>query len=64
MVPVLALFGFVAELFTASQADVQERHQRYLSESVDMCDLETRMRELDGARPSLGGGDVPGIFAG
>lgn len=50
MVPILALFGLVSELFVPSQTDAQERHERYLSEAVDMCDLEHRMREIDYGR--------------
>jgi len=50
MGPILALFERVSELFVPSQSNVQQRHERYLAEAVDMCDLEHRMRELDSGR--------------
>lgn len=43
-----SLIKFLSSLFSPSLADIQERHQKYLSEAVDMHDLEVRMRQLDG----------------
>jgi len=40
----LALFR---QLFHASRHDVQDRDEAYLAQSVDMADLERRMRQLD-----------------
>lgn len=37
----------LSALFSPSLADIQQRHQQYLSEAVDMHDLELRMRQLD-----------------
>lgn len=43
----------LAELFNPSPAKSQHRYERYLSQSVDMCDLENRIRMLDNDRRSL-----------
>jgi hypothetical protein len=48
-----SLIKALSLLFRPSLADVQERHQKYLSEAVDMHDLEVRMRHLDGGHRSI-----------
>jgi hypothetical protein len=47
------LFKVLSYLMHPSPIEAQEREERYLSEAVDMCDLENRMRLLDGDRRSL-----------
>jgi hypothetical protein len=58
----LSLIKSLSTLFIPSLADVQDRHQKYLSEAVDMCDLETRMRHLDGGHRSIYRTGPFGIF--
>ncbi|HMO48720.1 MAG TPA: DUF3563 family protein [Rubrivivax sp.] len=43
----------LSALFSPSLADIQQRHQQYLSEAVDMHDLEVRMRQLDEGQRSF-----------
>jgi PAS domain-containing protein len=57
-----SLLKTLSELFTPSLDDVQQRHERYLSKAVDMCDLETRMRHLDGGHASIYRSGPYGIF--
>jgi Protein of unknown function (DUF3563) len=57
-----SLIKSLSTLFSPSLDDVQERHERYLSEAVDMCDLETRIRHLDGGHPSIYRTEPYGIF--
>jgi hypothetical protein len=38
------------DLFSPRLDDVQDRDERFLSQAVDMCDLENRIRHLDGRR--------------
>jgi PAS domain-containing protein len=49
-------------LFRPSLEDVQQRHQQYLSEAVDMHDLEVRMRHLDGGHLSIYRTGPYGVF--
>jgi hypothetical protein len=44
------LFSALSHLFTASPEMVQDRDEKYLSEAVDLYDLENRMRQLDRER--------------
>jgi PAS domain-containing protein len=48
-----ALIKSLSMLFRPSLDDVQQRHQQFLSEAVDMHDLETRIRHLDGGHRSI-----------
>jgi hypothetical protein len=48
-----ALLKSLSSLFSPSPPDVQDRDERYLCQAVDMCDLENRMRLLDGQNNSL-----------
>jgi hypothetical protein len=57
-----SLLKALSELFTPSLDDVQQRHERYLSQAVDMCDLELRMRALDGGHASIYRSGPYGVF--
>jgi hypothetical protein len=57
-----SLIKILSQLFTPSLADVQDRHEKYLSEAVDMNDLETRMRHLDGGHRSIYRTGPYGVF--
>lgn len=39
--------AFLAWIFDPHPQDALRREEAYLAQSVDMCDLERRMRELD-----------------
>lgn len=41
---------FIAWIFDPQPQDALRREEAYLAQSVDMCDLERRMRELDQRR--------------
>ena len=43
--------SFIAWIFDPQQTSTQDRDEKYLSEAVDICDLERRMRALDERRP-------------
>ena len=58
----LSLFKALSKLFVPSQGDVQQRHQNYLSQAVDMQDLEVRMRHLDGGHRSIYRTGPHGVF--
>jgi len=45
--------AFIAWVFDPQPNDQQDRDERYLAGSVDVCDLERRMRSLD-QRRSIG----------
>lgn len=49
MNPIVTFFAWI---FDPDPFDSQRRDEAYLAESVDMCDLERRMRELDQRRSS------------
>jgi hypothetical protein len=57
-----SLIKILSTLFRSPLADVQERHDKYLSEAVDMCDLEVRIRHLDGGHRSIYRTGPFGIF--
>ncbi len=57
-----ALIKALSTLFSPSQADVQQRHERYLSQAVDMHDLEARIRHLDGGHRSIYRTGPYGVF--
>jgi len=40
-------------LFTVSATPAQDRDDRYLAESVDIYDLERRMRQVDSGKHNL-----------
>jgi hypothetical protein len=48
-----SLIKALSKLFTPSLSDVQERHEKYLSQAADMHDLEVRMRHLDGGHRGI-----------
>ena len=58
----LSLIKSLSSLFTPSLADTQQRDEKYLSESVDMQDLEVRMRHLDGGHRSIYRTGPCGVF--
>jgi hypothetical protein len=57
-----ALIKSLSMLFRPSLEDTQQRHQEYLSEAVDMHDLEVRMRHLDGGHRSIYRSGPYGVF--
>jgi hypothetical protein len=57
-----SLLKSLSGLFVPSRIDVQDRDERFLSEAVDMCDLENRMRHLDGGHRSIYRTGPYGIF--
>ena len=57
-----SLIKTLSTLFTPSLDDVQQRHERFLAEAVDMCDLEQRMRRLDGGRTGIDRNAAHGVF--
>ncbi|MBX3641700.1 MAG: DUF3563 family protein [Rubrivivax sp.] len=46
----LSLFHALARLLVPTSADVPYSDEQYLSEALDLHDLETRMRQLDRGR--------------
>ncbi|MBN8491975.1 MAG: DUF3563 family protein [Burkholderiales bacterium] len=57
-----ALIKALSTLFSRSQADTQQRHENYLSQAVDMHDLESRIRHLDGGHRSIYRTGPYGVF--
>jgi hypothetical protein len=57
-----ALIKSLSMLFRPSLEDVQQRQQDYLSEAVDMHDLEVRVRHLDGGHRSIYRTGPYGVF--
>ena len=57
-----SLFKSLTKLFTVSASPAQDRDDRYLAESVDIYDLERRMREVDSGRHNLYAIGAYGIF--
>jgi hypothetical protein len=43
--------AFIAWVFDPQQVNSEHRDDAYLAESVDICDLERRMRVLDQRQP-------------
>lgn len=58
----ICLFKALRGLFTMSPAEPQDRDARYLAESVDIYDLERRMRQIDSGRHHLYASGPYGIF--
>jgi Protein of unknown function (DUF3563) len=56
------LFTALLQRFTPRLDDIQQSHERFLSEAVDMHDLEVRMRRLDGGHSSIYRNGPHGIF--
>ena len=48
-----ALLKSLHNLFTISASPAQDRDDQYLAESVDIYDLERRMRQVDSGRHTL-----------
>jgi len=57
-----SLIKSLSSLFTPSLSDIQQRDEQYLSESVDMQDLEVRMRHLDAGHQSIYRTGPYGVF--
>jgi len=57
-----SLLKALSDLFVPSLTDMQQRHDKYLSEAVDMHDLEVRMRHLDGGHRSIYRTGPYGVF--
>jgi hypothetical protein len=57
-----ALIKSLSMLLRPSLEDVQQRHQQYLSEAVDMHDLEVRTRHLGGGHRSIYRTGPYGVF--
>ena len=57
-----SLLKSISNLFTVSVAPAQDRDDRYLAESVDIYDLERRMRQVDSGRHNLYAIGAYGIF--
>jgi len=49
----LSLIKSLSTLFSPSLENIQDRDEKYLSQAVDICDLENRMRHLDGGHRSI-----------
>jgi hypothetical protein len=58
------LIKSLSMLLRPSLEDVQQRHEKYLSEAADMHDLEVRMRHLDGGHRSIYRTGPYGVFMG
>lgn len=48
-----SVFNALAHLLVPSPSNVPNSDEKYLAESVDLNDLETRMRQLDRGRRDL-----------
>jgi hypothetical protein len=57
-----SLIKLLSSLFGPSLKNVQDRDEKFLSEAVDMCDLENRMRHLDAGHRSIYKTGPYGIF--
>ena len=57
-----ALIQSIQNLFTATSHTAQDRDDQYLAESVDIYDLERRMRQVDSGRHNLYAIGAYGIF--
>lgn len=57
-----SLIKALSSLFSPSLADAQQRHEHYLSQAVDMHDLEARSRQLDGGHRSIFRTGPYGVF--
>ena len=57
-----SLLKSLLNLFSASAAPAQDRDERYLAESVDIYDLERRMKQADAGHHNLYAIGAYGIF--
>ena len=57
-----SLIKSLANLFTAAASSAQDRDDRYLAESVDIQDLERRMRQVDSGQHNLHAIGAYGVF--
>ena len=57
-----SLIKSLANLFTAAASSSQDRDDRYLAESVDIQDLERRMRQIDSGQHNLYAIGAYGVF--
>ena len=57
-----AILKSLASLFTDTESPEQDRDDQYLAESVDIYDLERRMRQVDSGRHNLYAIGSYGIF--
>lgn len=57
-----AFIQSIQNLFTARSQTEQDRDEQYLAESVDIYDLERRMRQVDSGRHNLYAIGSYGIF--
>ncbi len=57
-----ALLKSLSSLFSPSLNGVQDRDEKFLSQAVDMCDLEQRIRHLDGGHRSIYKTGPHGVF--
>ena len=57
-----ALIQSIQNLFAANSHTEQDRDDQYLAESVDIYDLERRMRQVDSGRHNLYAIGAYGIF--
>lgn len=59
----ISLFAFLTSFFTRAQSPVNtSADEAYLSESVDIYDLERRMRAIDDGRRSALSGIAFGLY--
>ena len=52
----------LSSLFSASATPAQDRDDRYLAESVDIYDLERRMKQVDASHHNLYAIGAYGLF--
>ncbi len=57
-----SLLQSIKNLFDMSATSAQDRDEQYLAESVDIYDLERRMRQVDSGRHNLYAIGAYGIF--
>ncbi len=57
-----SVFQSIRNLFHVSASPEQDRDDQYLADSVDIYDLERRMRQLDSGRHNLYAIGAYGIF--
>ena len=57
-----SLIKSLSELFSPRLDGVQDRDHKYLSQAVDMCDLEQRIRHLDAGHRSIYKTGPYGVF--
>ena len=57
-----SLIKSLSTLFSPSSSNVQDRDEKYLAQAVDMCDLENRIRHLDGGHRSIYKTGTYGVF--